>query len=391
MVRASRLGPALVLLAAFGIVQAQEATVRYRDRVAKKDGVETSGTIVEENLLGVKIQSGKAKDTKFIPAADIERITYKTKDVDPITYRTPFLREVSAGERTKDIEKLKDPTGTDEKARVKLEATRSGLLNEAKEGYAKLEKEVRSPPAARRYFQYKQAEIAVTQARYDPAATDAAVKALIDFKSNNREGWELIFALETLARLQEDAGKVDDARKSYEELAELPGAPDSVKQQSGLLVGKLLLRGKKYKEAEDRLGKVVAAMSAGDAQKPLAQAYLIASQIGLGQTKETEKKIADLLGGTSDPRVRSVAYALRGDYFLEKGQQNEAFWNYLRVDAQYNEDPEAHARALYHLATLFDTVKKDPIRGKDCLTRLLDKRFEGSPYQKLAQEAAKKE
>src|SRR3569623_3754326 len=132
-------------------------------------------------------------------------------------------------------------------------------------------------------------------------------------------------------------------------------------------------------------------MSAGDAQKPLADAYLIASQIGLGQTKDTEKKIADLLGGTSDPRVRSVAYALRGDYFLEKGQQAEAFWNYLRVDAQYNEDPEAHARALYHLAKLFGTLKMDPLRGKDCLHRLLDKRFEGSPYQKLAQDAAKKE
>ena len=171
----------------------------------------------------------------------------------------------------------------------------------------------------------------------------------------------------------------------------MPGAPDAVKQQSGMLVGKLLLRGRKYAEAESRLKRVVDTMSAGDLQRPLAQAYLIESHIGLDKAGDTEKEIAALIAGTSDARVRGVAYALRGDLELKKGRQAEAFWNYLRVDAQYNEDPEAHARALYHLATLFDKVKKDPLRGKDCLTRLLDKRFEGSPYQKLAQDAVKKE
>ena len=80
-----------------------------------------------------------------------------------------------------------------------------------------------------------------------------------------------------------------------------------------------------------------------------------------------------------------------GDLHTKKGQQAEAFWNYLRVDAQYSEDTDAHARALYQLSTLFDKVKKNPLRGKMCLDQLLDKRFEGSPYQKLAQDAKKKE
>ena len=391
MVRASRLGSALVLLAALGVLQAQEATIQYKDRVAKKDGVVVTGTIEEENFLGLKLKIGKAAESKFIAAADIERITYKTKDVIALEYSAPFNKQNSAMERTKDIEQLKDPMGADEKKRVGLQAKRVGLLEEARTGYAKLEKEVQSPPVAKRYFAFKQAEVAILQAKFDPTQADAAVKALTGFKTNHREGWELLIALETLARLHEEAGKPDDARKTYEELAELPGAPDSVKQQSGMLVGKLFLRGKKFTEAEARLKKVVDSMSAGDLQRPLAQAYLIESQIGLDKTADTEKEIAALIGSTSDTRVRSVAYGLRGDLHMKKGQQAEAFWNYLRVDAQYNEDPEAHARALYHLSTLFDKVKKDPLRGKDCITRLLDKRFEGSPYQKLAQDAAKKE
>lgn len=392
MVRASRLGLALVLLAALGIVQAQEATIQYKDRVAKKDDISIVGTIVEENFLGVKMQIGKAKEAKFIPAADIARITYTkdAKDVGVIIYRDPFGKEVRAISANEDLLKLKDPEGAEAKSRAKFEKMRSDSLKEARDGFTKVGAQLKTP-GAKRYFQYKQAEIAVLQAKFDPTQTDAAVKALIEFTANNREGWELPIALETLAKLHEDAGKFDDARKTYEDLAELPGAPDSVKQQSGLLVGKLYLRGKQYKEAEGRLKKVVETMSAGDLQKPLAQAYLIASRIGLGQTTTTEKDITELLGNTSDPRVRSVAYGLRGDYYLEKGQPAEAFWNYLRVDAQYNEDPEAHARALYQLSSLFDKVKKDPLRGKDCLNRLLDKRFEGSPYQKLAQDAVKKE
>ena len=387
MVHRLRVGPALVLLAVLGVVQAQDATIAYKDRVAKKNGVEIVGTIEEETFLGVKIKSAKTKETKFIPAADIERITYtkSVKDVGTSDYLTPFRKEDKANEATENLTKFKD-----EKSRIRLEALRAAHLIDAFAGYDKIEKEVKEPEA-RRYIQFKKAQIVVLQAKFDPTRTDDAVKALTEFKTNNRAGWQLLLALETLAKIQEEAGKTEDARKTYEELAELPGAPDSVKQQSGVFVGKLFLRGKQYKEAENRLSKVVESMSDTDLQKPLAKAFLIESQLGQDKTENAAKDIAALIGGTSDARVRSVAYALMGDFHAKKGQQAEAFWSYLRVDAQYNEDTEAHARALYNLSTLFDKVKKDPLRGKACLEQLLDKRFEGSPYQKLAQEATKKE
>ena len=185
MNRVLRIGTALVLLAMLGVVQAQDATILYKDRVAKKNGIEVVGTIEEETFLGVKIKSAKTKDSKFIPAADLERIVYKTKDVDPITYRDPFLKEEKAKAATESIRALADPTGADEKARLRLETLRTGFLEDAILGFAKLEKEVRNPPSARRYFQFKRTEILILQARIDPARMDAAVKALTEFKTTN--------------------------------------------------------------------------------------------------------------------------------------------------------------------------------------------------------------
>ena len=113
MVRVSRLGSALVLLAALGVSQAEEATIQYKDRAAKKAGVSVTGTIEEENLLGVKLLVGKAKEVKFIPAADIERIIYTKdfKDVTAIAYRRPFEKVSNALVANEDLLKLKRSDG----------------------------------------------------------------------------------------------------------------------------------------------------------------------------------------------------------------------------------------------------------------------------------------
>jgi len=293
MVRKLRIALPLLLLAALGVVQAQDATIYFKDRAAKKDA-EIVGTIEEEGFLGVKIKSSKTKDTKFIPAADIDRVVYKedAKVVGSIDYGAPFRKEGKAIEANENLRALKEPDPVkEEKARTRLEKLRTDLLDEALTGYAKVEKEVKTP-AARRYFQFKQVEVRVHQAKFNPAKMEAAVKALTEFKKDHREGWQLLIALDTLAKIHEDAGRIEEARKAYEELAELPGAPESVKQQSGVLVGKLLLRGKQFKEAEARLDKVVSTMSGADLQKPLAQAYLYESRLGLDKMQNTKEVAA---------------------------------------------------------------------------------------------------
>ena len=159
--------------------------------------------------------------------------------------------------------------------------------------------------------------------------------------------------------------------------------PKELKQESEILVGRLLLRGSKYEAAEKRLAKLAEGLSEGDAQKPFVQAYLAEAKIGQNKLEGVAKDLDNVIKGTSDGRLRGVAFNLLGDLHGKAGKLDDAFWAYLRVDALYNDDPEEQAKALYHLSALFDKVKKDPARGEECIKRLRDKRFAGTAYQKL--------
>jgi len=87
--------------------------------------------------------------------------------------------------------------------------------------------------------------------------------------------------------------------------------------------------------------------------------------------------------------VRAAAHNGLGDYYREKGQVEEAFWHYLRVDVLYSQDLEEQARALYWLSKLyekkaFEGRAGDPERAKNCRDRLLDARFAKTEFQALA-------
>lgn len=359
----------VVLLGVLGVLHGNDATVIYKDRTGKKT-TSVAGTIEEENFLGIKLRISKNKEVEVIPTAAIQMVIYKLKDVDSLSYRSPFNKEV--------------------RAQTASEKVRAVLLQEAQEELSKMEKEIKSPPEARRYIQFKLAEVTVQQARLNPARMENAIKALTDFKATYKQGWQLPLGVETLAGLLEESGKPDEARKALEELTELPGVPDAVRGRGGMLIGKLHLRAGQFREAETRLSKVVAGMSGADTQKPLVILSLVESQVFQDKFTTAQKELDAVIAGTSDSRIRGLAYVVLGEYYLRKGQSEDAFWSFLRVDAQYNEDLEAQGRALTRLAQLFDRVKKDPIRGKDCLQRLLDKRFEGTTYQKQARVAIQK-
>jgi hypothetical protein len=368
------LRPALagaMVLAMVGLTRAD--SVYYLDPATKKPTEYRKIIIEEEGPGGIKIRMKENKKdvVKQIQAKDILELVYETPTVDRVTFRTPFNKENSAKGAAK--------------------AKRAKLLDEAMDGYTKLADLLRDRPAGRRYIQFKIAEVLVLQAEDDPTKTDAAIKMLTDLKKDSASSWTITSLLKTLARLQEETGKTDEARKTYEELADLPDVPRELKLESDILVGRLLLRGSKYADAEKRLEKLAGTLSAADAQRPLVLAYLAESRIGQNKLDTVEKDLREVIRGTSENRARGAAYNLLGDYYSRKGQAEEAFWNYLRVDAMYNEDVEEQAKALYRLSILFDKVKKDPIRGKECVNRLQDKRFAGTTYQKLAKPTETKE
>jgi hypothetical protein len=268
---------------------------------------------------------------------------------------------------------------------------RHDALEKARGELKELQPEVKGSP--QKYVEFKIAEVTALMAQDDALKRDRpgealrlrddAIKLLTEFKTLHPDFWTIVPALKTLARLQEDSGNAEDAAKTYEALAGVDGVPKELKQESEILVGRLLLRGSKYDAAEKRLTKLADKLSEGDAQKPFVQAYLAEAKIGQNKFDGVAKDLDGVIKGTNDGRLRGVAYNLLGDLHRKSGKMEDAFWAYLRVDALYNDDAEEQAKALYYLSTLFDKVKKDPARGEECVRRLRENRFNGTAYQKL--------
>ena len=131
-------------------------------------------------------------------------------------------------------------------------------------------------------------------------------------------------------------------------------------------------------------------MPLGDPQRTRTQVFMVQCRVAQKKTNGAEKELKDAISGTSDSLIRGIAYNVLGDYYREKGQTEEAFWAYLRVDAMYNADATEHAKAIYYLSELFKDKKfgdrtGDPVRARNYRERLMDKRFADTEYQKKAE------
>ena len=156
-----------------------------------------------------------------------------------------------------------------------------------------------------------------------------------------------------------------------------------------MLVARLLLRERKAPEAEAELKGLRAKLSTTDPQRPAVEVYLAQSRLAQGQMGQVEAPLRAAIHDTSDAAVRAAAHNLLGDYYQAKGQPGPAFWEYLYVDTLYNQDREEQAKALYHLSKLFDTVKNDRMRARQCAERLQDKQYAGTLYQRRAASESK--
>jgi hypothetical protein len=338
---------AAVLVAGAGLAQDAEVTVAGR-----KDALK--GTIQEESPAGIKIKVGQ--EVLDLPALSIRQVKYKTKEVTTVDYGRPFIREERA---------LRKDTRPKERA---------SLLEAALQGYRELDGQLLAVPAAHRYMQFKVAEVLAHQAQDDPTKADAAVAALSAFQKDFPSGWEAAPALKLLARLQEQKGDTAGAMETYRSLAKVPGVAPEVRQESTVLVARALLRAGKPAEAERELKGL-------GLQRPDVQVALAQCRLAQGRLGDVEGPLRKALQDTSDAAVRASAHNLLGDYYQAKGQPGSAFWEYLYVDTLYTQDRDEHAKALYHLSTLFDKVKNDRERARQCADRLKGQEFAGTLYQ----------
>src|SRR5262249_2195846 len=149
-------------------------TIHYLDAKTKKETTAT-GTIQEENAGAVVYKPGTAAGTKEIAAPDIIDVDYEVPGKVKLV-----LRSASGDER-----RVLNP-GTKEAER------RTALADALKNYQAVLAELDRSKQKfAARHIQYKIAQLQARQAEEDPALTDAAIEALVDFVKSNADGWQI--------------------------------------------------------------------------------------------------------------------------------------------------------------------------------------------------------
>lgn len=380
-----RLLTAVALLGSFALLAAPAAraqdVIHYFNRKTQKNE-EAKGTITEESPAKVTYKPVGAVKSAEIPAADITEIEYQYREIGKLAKLTwnnlsgPLKRGLAA---TKPADRKKELT--------------KALGGEGGEhvGYRDVAPVVAENKVLNRHVQFKIAEVLALLAEDDADQVDPAVNALKKFRTDHGDGWQLVRATKMLARLLEQKGDEAGAQATYAELADNAAAPKEVRQEFGLLVVRYLLRKGKHDEAATKAKAIQEGLSADDPQAVKLKVYLAACDIAARKYGSAEKDLKAVIEGGADNDVKALARNTLGDYYQAKGDPNEAFWQYLWVDVQYNQDREELSKALYHLAKLYADERKDPVRAKECLERLSDeKQFGGLEYHRRALDEKKK-
>ena len=167
-------------------------------------------------------------------------------------------------------------------------------------------------------------------------------------------------------------GRYDQAATYYGALANAPW-PD-YKLRAAVALGRVLQAQGKHEEAVRQFDTALNT----DAKGKAVDMQLLAARVGKAKSLEElgrAKEAIDLLNTAIEqsPAENSLVYATAynalGGAYLKLKQPEEALYAYLHVDVLYNQLPEQHAEALYHLKDLWTQLNK-PDRAKDAAETL---------------------
>jgi hypothetical protein len=344
-----------------------EDHVYFREASKKKES-KLSGTITKESPNGIALKT-KSGAVQNIPASNIVQVEYGNSVVEALRFRAPDNLL---------LQKALPETRPDKKA----EQLRAALKGYEELDQAQDEKngtKLNTFVPIHRYLQYRIAQTKALLAREDAGQRDAAIAALSDYKTSFADGWEIAPALQLLASLQVDKGDTEGASQTYAALAELAGLAPEAKRHSQLQAARLLLRARKFADAQRRLTQVESALPKDDPQRTFVAVYLMQSRIAQnGNLDGIEKKLEQIVHGSKDNDLLALAHNALGDYHRAKKDDESAFWEYCKVDLLYDRDKEEHAKALYYLSKL------DGKRAEAYRARLQAPAFDGTLYQRLA-------
>src|SRR5262249_32988022 len=155
--------------------------------------------------------------SRTIPAGDVLDVVYDSLRQAKLDYTSAVGKERTAF------------------AAATREADRKKALGDAAAGYKDaLKAAPAGAAAARRHLQFRLAMLLARQADDEPAQLEPAIKELKDFKDKYAESWQIVPGARALARLQVKNKQVEEARKTYEDLARVPNLSREIQQECDL-------------------------------------------------------------------------------------------------------------------------------------------------------------
>jgi tetratricopeptide (TPR) repeat protein len=204
------------------------------------------------------------------------------------------------------------------------------------------------------------------------ADATAAVRA---FMASRRSSFHVPQAIQLAGDLLGAGGDYAAARTEYAKLAKAKSP--YYKLLSALLVGEAWQAEGKYDESLAEFDNVLRSPERGALFDPLKAAAALdraVSQAGGGDAAEAARAIGEIIAKTDPEDASSLAraYNALGDCYLKAGDNQAALFAFLHVDLLYDDNADAHAKALHELVALWRAAGKDS-RAQDAAQKLADK------------------
>ncbi|MCH7750844.1 MAG: tetratricopeptide repeat protein [Planctomycetes bacterium] len=201
---------------------------------------------------------------------------------------------------------------------------------------------------------------------------DEAIRLATDFLAKNRNSYHVSSAIELLGDLHLADGKQNEARRQYAKLAK--ALTPYFQARSAILTGKLLQQAGKHAEALAEFDRALAAAQgspAAQSQQFEATLHRAISQSASGDPQQATAAVKQIIAqaDAQDTNLLATAYNALGDCYLQSGKQKAARDAFLHVDVLFNSAADQHAKALYELSRLWDTLGQRQ-RARDAKHRL---------------------
>ncbi|MDR2439994.1 MAG: tetratricopeptide repeat protein [Planctomycetaceae bacterium] len=235
-------------------------------------------------------------------------------------------------------------------------------MSETLEALAKVDPKTLTKPEIKQDFDYLTAAAKTKSVLAGFGNLADAEKSLLDFIKNNKNSYHYFEICELYGDLMVQAGKFDNAKKSYAALAKAPWSEYSLKATVSL--GMAEITEKKTDSARKNFEIVIKS----EDNSEQAQRLKNIAQVGLALCLTTEKKYDEAIkileeiaknSGNEDSVFQSLVYNSLGSTYAQAGKPREAILAYMHTDILFSSARNEHIKALQELSKLWKQVKRN--------------------------------